>query len=119
MNVLREIRHADNPTPIRAFSDLMWEYCFEGRMVDGFYDILAGRCKTLVIDEPGLVTEMMVASGLCESKAEAKRLISSGAVRVMGNKVGDWRSMVTMDQFDGKWIRIEVGNKKMALFCLG
>lgn len=115
MKVIAEIQASR--FPIKDFIALM-EARLDGRVVDNFYEILAGRARTFIIDEPGPLVDMLVASRLCESKSEAKRLVSGGAVKVSGKKETDPKAVVTRGQFDGDWLLLEVGRDKLTLFLL-
>lgn len=118
MTVTGQIHNDDNCHSIREFIDLMEAYYRDGTMVKDFHHILAGRCRTFFIDKPGMLAEMLVAGQLCDSKGEAKRLISGGGVRAGGVKVKDPKAVVSRSQFDDGWLRLEVGKCQMCLFVL-
>ncbi len=44
------------------------------------------------------IRELLVASGMAKSKGEAARLVQGGAVELAGERVGDWRVPVTVNQ---------------------
>lgn len=65
------------------------------------------------------ITDMLVISGGCASKGEAKRKIKEGGVYLNGEKVsGDGRCILREDLLDGEYLQLRVGKKDFRLVKL-
>ena len=69
--------------------------------------------KTLI--ETANLETLLVASGLCASKGEAKRLASGGGLRVNDNQVMDTRLEIDLDVLKSKGLKISLGKKQHCL----
>ncbi|MDL2298216.1 tyrosine--tRNA ligase [Synergistaceae bacterium OttesenSCG-928-D05] len=64
----------------------------------------------------GALTDLLVASGGCASKGEAKRKIKEGGVYLNGEKVSDeGRQVTSEDLLDGGYVQLRVGKKDFRL----
>ncbi|MEG1798790.1 MAG: tyrosine--tRNA ligase [Synergistaceae bacterium] len=64
----------------------------------------------------GALTDIIVASGACESKGEAKRKIKEGGVYLNGEKITDMGKTITeADALCGSYVQVRVGKKDFRL----
>jgi tyrosyl-tRNA synthetase len=74
---------------------------------------IGGELPTLATDDADLpIVSILIGLGFVESKAEARRKIGEGAVRVNGEVVSDPMSVVTTD---AEPVKISLGKKKHGL----
>ncbi len=74
---------------------------------------IGGELPTLATDDADLpIVSILIGLGFVESKAEARRKIGEGAVRVNGEVVSDPMSVVTTE---GEPVKISLGKKKHGL----
>jgi tyrosyl-tRNA synthetase len=72
--------------------------------------------SVLSLPLPASVTDILVASGACESKGEAKRLIKQGGVSVNESRVGDEGSSLSRETLlYGKYALLRLGKKRLHL----
>ncbi|MGN7134986.1 tyrosine--tRNA ligase [Rhodococcoides corynebacterioides] len=73
----------------------------------GVVEVEAGEQPTIV--------DLLVSSGLCESKGAARRVLKEGGASVNNRKIADedWRPEVT-DFLHGEWLVLRRGKKNMA-----
>ncbi len=66
-------------------------------------------------DEPRTITDLLVSSGLCESKGAARRAVAEGGAYVNNERVSDpdWTS-ATDDLLHGSWLVLRRGKKSFA-----
>lgn len=57
------------------------------------------------------VTELLVKTGLCASKGDAKRLIDQGGIAIDDEKVMDFKAVVSREQFEKGHVIIKKGKK--------
>jgi len=69
---------------------------------------------TLEVDEPAV--DLLVATGVCSSRGDARRTISQGGIRINGEKLGAADSVV--DPVDGSWVLLQRGKKQRHLVVL-
>ncbi len=65
------------------------------------------------------IMDLMVATGLCKSKSEARRLVQQGGVTVEGDKVTDINATIGLDRFEEGKILIKKGKKTYHQVQLG
>jgi tyrosyl-tRNA synthetase len=64
----------------------------------------------------GALTDLLVASGGCASKGEAKRKIKEGGVYLNGGKITEEGRQITADDvLDGGYVQLRVGKKDFRL----
>ena len=74
---------------------------------------IGGELPTLATDDSNLpIVSILIGLGFVDSKAEARRKIGEGAVRVNGEVVSDPMSVVTTD---AEPVKISLGKKKHGL----
>lgn len=62
------------------------------------------------------ITDILVTSGACKSKGEAKRKIKEGGVYVNGDKITEEaRTLTADDLLDGSYVQLRVGKKDFRL----
>lgn len=66
-------------------------------------------------DEP--VVDLLVATGVCSSKSDARRTIEQGGIRINGEKVDSGSSAVSF--VDGRFVLVQRGKKQRHLAVLG
>ena len=66
-------------------------------------------------DEPRTIVDLLVASGLCESKGAARRAVGEGGAYVNNQRVDDveW-APATSDLLHGAWLVLRRGKKNLA-----
>lgn len=62
-----------------------------------------------------LVTELLIKTGLTNTKSEGKRLISSHAIKINNEKVTNSNASISMWQFVGQRLKISSGKKQHVL----
>jgi len=67
--------------------------------------------EVLAADEPAV--DLLVASGVCTSRGDARRTISQGGIRLNGVKLGAADSVVSA--VDGRWVLVQRGKKQRHL----
>lgn len=74
----------------------------------------AGVVEVTTGEQPTIV-DLLVSSGLCESKGAARRVLKEGGASVNNRKIAeeDWRPEAT-DFLHGEWLVVRRGKKNMA-----
>ena len=70
---------------------------------------------TLGGEEP--VVDLLVATGVCSSKGDARRTVDQGGIRLNGEKIADGTTAVTL--VDERFVLIQKGKKQRHLAVLG
>ena len=70
---------------------------------------------TLIGEEP--VVDLLVATGVCSSKGDARRTVDQGGIRLNGEKIADGTTVVTL--VDERFVLIQKGKKQRHLAVLG
>lgn len=70
---------------------------------------------TLIGEEP--VVDLLVATGVCSSKGDARRTVDQGGIRLNGEKIDDGTTAVTL--VDERFVLIQKGKKQRHLAVLG
>lgn len=76
--------------------------------------------ETILTDELGTeepVTDLLVATGVCSSRGDARRTIDQGGIRLNGEKVGSGADPVSF--VDGRFALVQRGKKQRHLAVLG
>ena len=65
--------------------------------------------------EPATIVDLLVASGLCESKGAARRTVQEGGASVNTRRIGseDWAPETT-DLLHGQWLVVRRGKRNFA-----
>lgn len=71
--------------------------------------------ETLIGEEP--VVDLLVATGVCSSKGDARRTVDQGGIRLNGEKIDDGTTAVTL--VDERFVLIQKGKKQRHLAVLG
>ena len=71
--------------------------------------------ETLSGEEP--VVDLLVATGVCSSKGDARRTVDQGGIRLNGEKITDGTTAVTL--VDERFVLIQKGKKQRHLAVLG
>ena len=71
--------------------------------------------ETLSGEEP--VVDLLVATGVCSSKGDARRTVDQGGIRLNGEKITDGTTAVTV--VDERFVLIQKGKKQRHLAVLG
>lgn len=70
--------------------------------------------ETLIGEEP--VVDLLVATGVCSSKGDARRAVDQGGIRLNGEKIDDGTTAVTL--VDERFVLIQKGKKQRHLAVL-
>ena len=66
-----------------------------------------------LLEEGGAsLLSLLVASGLCDTRSEARRAVEQGGVSVDGEKVTDFRALIPAEKLSGEGILLRRGKKK-------
>lgn len=69
--------------------------------------------EPFTVNEDTNIVELLVASGVCSSKREAREFVSNGSITLNGEKVTDLEMVVSRDKcIESKYIIIRRGKKK-------
>jgi len=68
---------------------------------------------------PISVVELLAASGLCDSKSDARRQIKGGAIKIAGEKVSDVQAELTSAHLDSEGAAVLSRGKKKKLRVIG
>jgi tyrosyl-tRNA synthetase len=68
---------------------------------------------------PMSVVELLASSGLCDSKSDARRQITGGAIKIAGQKVSDVHAEITAAHLDAEGAVLLSRGKKKKLRVLG
>lgn len=69
--------------------------------------------EPFVINEDTNIVELLVASGVCSSKREAREFVTNGSITLNGEKIKDMELLISRDKcIEGKYIIIRRGKKK-------
>ncbi len=66
-------------------------------------------------DEP--VVDLLVATGVCSSKGDARRTLDQGGIRLNGVKVAD--ATAALEPVDGRFVLVQKGKKQRHLVVIG
>ncbi|WP_067470189.1 tyrosine--tRNA ligase [Nocardia amamiensis] len=74
-----------------------------------------GEIARLAAGEPATIVDLLVATGLCESRGAARRAVNEGGASVNNTKISDveWTPAET-DYLHGKWLVLRRGKKNLA-----
>ncbi|WP_280347952.1 tyrosine--tRNA ligase [Nocardia neocaledoniensis] len=74
-----------------------------------------GKVAEVVPGEPNTIVDLLVASGLAESRGAARRVVNEGGASVNNERVGDidWTPS-DADYLHGQWLVLRRGKKNMA-----
>lgn len=98
-------------------SNVLFSGDIEGLTVPELEDVFQGVPSTVVVsDYQRDVVSLLLASGACSSKRQAREDITSGAISVNGSKVGDVdRTFSSADMIGGQYLVLRRGKKKYFL----
>jgi tyrosyl-tRNA synthetase len=84
-----------------------------GDILDIFADVPSTELPQTQFADGGMpLNDLLATSGVASSKADAKRLIQSGAVSVNNRRVEDHRAAITLSEFvDGKILVLRKGSR--------
>ena len=84
-----------------------------GDILDIFADVPSTELPQAQFGDGGiLLNDLLATSGVASSKADAKRLIQSGAVSVNNRRVADHRAAITLSEFvDGRILVLRKGSR--------
>ena len=72
--------------------------------------------NSFIVEEDQNVVDLLVNSGVCSSKREAREFVSSSSITINGDKVTDLEFVLTRDKcIDSKYVVIRRGKKKYFL----